>query len=341
MVLKWPLLLSIIITSFSASASTYENLDLKYKLQDIDGVLEDIDDIEEKLSYRRNAKLFELKALALEEKKNYAGAIKIYQKLIRSNYSKYTKYLRSKRKIRFPKRMFFYYLKTAELFVDYYVELPETYSLKSRQSVRIKIRQYLAIVKRMDQTNDMVARIHEKMRSRDEYLRSIQYENEYFIYTNIVSWQNYFKITDGTNESDVLSTVIGNCIGGGVNWSNIKYEWILQGCYFLGSSTATSENEAITYKQAEVPVTGYLAEAGWMTKSFAEDVSLGIFLDVLSQSGEWDTKDGFKLKDTDFTRFGYSLKTKWDISALSFYISLGRIFENESYIFQLQASYNF
>lgn len=341
MVLKCFLSLYLLFAYTVTKANTYSELDLKYKLRDFDSILEEIDDIEEDLDYKQNAKIFELKALALEEKKNFPEAIRIYQKLIKANYSKYIRYLKSKKEFKFPKRMFFYYLKTAELFVDYYIDLPESYSLSKRRGVRKKIRSYLAVVKKMDETNDSVAKVFDRMKQFDTHLRSLEYNRSYFVYTSIVSWQNFFKVSDGTREAKVLSTVIGNCLGGGASWSNIKYDWVMQGCYFSGKSTATTENQAITYEQAQVPVSGFLAEAGWMTKSFAEDVSLGIFLDILSQRGEWDTKGSFELSETDYTRAGYTLKTKWDVSSFSFLISAGRIFKNQSYLFQLQTSYNF
>lgn len=343
MVLKVSLFLCLLSSSLLLKASTYEELDLTYKLQDIDTLIEEISDIEEDLNYKQDAKIFELKALAFENKKEYTAAIKIYQKLIRNNFRKETRFIRKKMPTgyQFPKRMFYYYLKTAELYVNFYINLPNSYSLKSRKNVRKKIKSYLRVVKRMDETSDSVAKIDQKMRTRDAELKSLEYLRNYFVYTSIASWQNYFKISSSSSTSKVLSTVIGNCTGAGVDWSNVKYEWIVQGCYFSGKSSAASENEAITYSQSQVPVSGYLLEAGWMTKEFAEDVSIGIFLDILSQSGEWDTKTGFELDDTDYTRSGYSLKTKWDVNKFSFYISLGRIFKNESYIFQLQSAYNF
>lgn len=332
-------------TSFGESEE-YENLDLLYKLNDHDSVLGEISDLDE-LSYRNDYKIYELKALSLETKGEYEKAVEIYKNLIKTNFkNEISTLLRSMKKNKsnseeYSKRMFFYYFKIAENYTKMYESLPDNFDRFKRSHMRSKANSYLKIARFVDETNDLVMRLYNRLEEKDKALRDQKYLRNYFLFMGIVSWQDHFKVNNGSESANVLNTTIGSCSGAGVRWANVKYEWILSGCYIMGKSTANTEEGAITFSQSKVSVRGQLYEAGVMTKAFADDLSFGLFFDVLSRTGDWDTASGYTLEETSYTRFGYSIKTKWDADMWSFSMGLGKVFKNESSFLQILTLFNF
>lgn len=348
MVLRLLVMLTLMMsTSLCLAADNFDDLDILYKLNDYENLLGEIGDLDGDITYKDDFKVYELKALVFESNKLYEKAVDIYRNLIKTNFKNETNALlrlikkKEKKGREFPRRMFFYYVKIAENYTKLYESLPENYDRFKRAGLRAKIGSYLKITRTLDETNDTVMRLYNRLEEKDKVISDNKYLFHSFVFLSVVSWQDYFKVSNGAETAKVLNTTLGSCTGGGVGWVNIKYEWLLSGCLLLGKSTANTDEGDINFSQSKVSVSGNLVEIGVMTKAFADDLSFGIFTNILTRKGEWDTASGYTLSETSYTRIGYALKTKWNVGPWSFSMGLGKVFKNESSLLQIATIYNF
>ena len=131
-------------------------------------------------------------------------------------------------------------------------------------------------------------------------------------------------------------------MGGGKKWQNVKYEFDLEGCFFSGSSTISSQDTAVTYQQSSVSEKGILAGPGFYLRSFSDFVFVGIQIPFMYRVGNWTLpSSNYKFKNEKVFGAGYFLQSKFKVSNFFIRTRLGKVFPNPGSHWSIGIVYEF
>lgn len=349
MVIK--ILILLLLSLPIMSQDSLDKMEFLYKNSDFENLLIEIDDYEE-VDWDKDYLVLEYKALAKEKLGEIDEAIKIYIKLLKKKYIKENKaYVRSilnKQPLDLAfegrERMFFYYSKLGSLYVNKYESLNYLSSLKERNKIKKQARLFILLLRSNEgYDKELPEYLHSKIQEQDKKIESYHYFKSYYVYLSFISWQHKMKFIKNSSNasSDLLSTTVGSCTGFGVRKKNEYFDFNFENCFIIASANASTLYGTQSFIQNKVGVKGIFGGPGVYFENIAEDLSVGLSLNYLYASHDYDHPAGTEIRDRNYLRFGYALKSRWDIGKIGFTMSIGKIFRNESSIFQLLVGYYF
>lgn len=305
------------------------------------------DEYEEELKNNIKARFY--LARALEGLGQDNEAIKIFEKILKINYSSLTKNIskkafRGKKYQKFvPKDLEFIFFKLAQLYTNKYRETHEETDPNQRKIFFKKSLAYIRLSRSVTEESENIDEQQEVLQAKLNYFNDLKYRRNIYFYTGIIAWQDTVKVNDSSNGTiPLLNTSRGNCLGFGVSWQNIRKEYFIDGCYINAKSTVDSALSTYSYNQSNVPVSGFFGGPGISWKTFAENLSLGTQFVILSRTGTWDSSNSSQAVDLSrLTVYGLSLQTKWNFWKFSIIGRFARLLNTKSSTISINSAFNF
>lgn len=320
-------------------------LDRMFKNSEYENVIYEVDD------YEPSAKTLEYKALAQEKLNEIDNAIKTYTKILRDYYlASNKKLIEAKLKntpldisISDTEAMVLIYKHLSILYVKKYEKTHHLIKSHIVDKAKRKALFVISLLEKLDEEGEASEVLKVRVEEHQKYIDSYTYHQSYYAFLSLISWQNKMDLVknDNSQTSEVLSTVIGNCPGLGVKWRNTYYSWFVENCFVLAKANASTIEGDLEYNQSSVNVFGLFGGPGVNFENLASDLVVGMSLNYLYAKSAFDDASTASLEDKDFLRFGFTLRSQWNYQKFGFALAIGKIFKNESSLFQLTTSYEF
>ena len=173
----------------------------------------------------------------------------------------------------------------------------------------------------------------------------MSYKSHYYIALDFISWQDRLYLINKTSgvKTNLLSTAIGTCLGGGKKWENINYEFDLEACLAVLTATISSEDRAVRYQQSSVAVKGFVAGPGMYFKTFSENVLLGLHIPLKYRQGDWTNPDEtqYRFEREKTYEIGYFIQSKIKIKNVSLRTRIGKVIPNPGSLWSIGLLYEF
>lgn len=310
---------------------------------------EEIFDENEEL-LKKNPSALELLALSYERRSKLNEAIKIYTDIIRYYHADaHKEVLKLKQGEITPKdkqneRLQFYYYKLSMLYIQMY-QSSHIFTEKNEVARRKKLAQTAVDTAEkagLDRV-DLIS-LRESLNEKIKLDQSYDYQKNYFFTLQMTSWQQkmlLIKQSDG-QKSELLTTNLGECLGGGFRYSNAYKEFELGICGGKANSTISSQTTQVNYQQADVNVTYLQIEPSFYSKHFSEFVLLGFQPVFFYTSGAWNVPSSdYNFEEKSNLRAGYHILAKVRMNRFEIITKFGKVFPNPSSNWILGLNYSF
>ncbi len=273
-----------------------------------------------------------LAAYSYEKLEDYGAAIKIYYSLIQANYKEKNSEILQSYKAHgtddlpeAPNKLYLYYHRIAESMTRFYLRDYNKLSKNEKETIRKRTTMYVEILGESEYDNDSYDTITERFEKHDKYLVDKVYHASWFLSTSYISYRNQLSIE---RQSDGLvvpinSTVDGLCIGGGWRYQSAFWEYNLNGCYSAATMNVDTDS-AITYQQSGVASTTFLFGPSVLWKPKSGDVSVGIHIPFIYNTGDYTVPDGYDIDNDTLLTYGYFLETNWKLDSWGIVTKFGK-----------------
>ncbi len=273
-----------------------------------------------------------LAAYSYEKLEDYGAAIKLYYSLIKANYKdKNSEILQSYKTNgtddlpEAPNKLYLYYHRIAESMARLYLRDYGKLNQNEKETIRKRVSMYVEILGESDYDNDSYDTINERLEKHDKYLVDKVFHSSWFLSTSYISYRNQLSIE---RQSDGLvvpinSTVDGICIGGGWRYQSAFWEYNLNGCYSAATMNVDTDS-SITYQQSGVASTTFLFGPSVLWKPKSGDVSIGIHIPFIYNTGDYTVPAGYTISDDTLLTYGYFLETNWKLSSWGIFTKFGK-----------------
>lgn len=349
-------LLAIAGLSFAVNAmaakSPVENIKLMQLYLD-KNQLEKVEDLydEEEDTLSKNWMALERLAISFERREKYKEAIETYRKIILNfNKSEHEKVLSTSpsnlsssayERTKLP----FYYYKLAFLNTQLFSKTNDYTPTSERGTYKKNAEGFIGLSRKVKVDEGDLKLLEDLLQEKIASDEKMEYKPRWYSSIDILSWQDRVILVErSTNaKTNLLSTAIGSCLGGGKKWENSKYEFNVEGCFAVGTATISSENRAVNYQQSSVSVKGFIAGPGMYFKTFSENVLLGVHVPVKYRSGDWTNPDEnkYRFERDSAVEVGYFIQSKIKVKKISLRTRLGKVFPNPGSLWSIGAIYDF
>ncbi len=355
MVLKKFLHISLFISLIGATALRADtdiktkNVEMQIALdKNQNELVEDIfDSNEDALNKDREA--LEKLALSFERREKYMDASKTYKKLIGQFYPREHEAILARKAqeninptFYSHTRLPYYYYKLAFLFVQQFRQSHDYTSNADRKKLYQLADTAIVFAEKVTSNKEETKALRELMIEKKKTDIDLKYKSSWFLSIGTRSWQDHVYLYNKSNstKSSLLTTNIGACLGGGKKWENIQYELNVEGCYFQGKSTISSQNTN-QYEQSSVPVSAVIIGPGIYFKSLSDYIKLGVQVPFFYRTGSWTLPEGnyaFGKK----TLFGGGIEAQMKVKTkyIDMVTKIGKLFPNPSTAWSLGLSYD-
>ncbi|MBC7430050.1 MAG: hypothetical protein H7336_15655 [Bacteriovorax sp.] len=352
MKIKLTVLAFIISTSAFAATTSLDNLMLMQLYLD-KNQLEKVEDLydENEDSLGKNWMALERLAISFERREKFKEAIETYRKII-VNFNKeaHEKILSTSASKMDPSyydktKLQFYYYKLAFLNTQLFSKTNSYSPQNERGKYKKNAEGFIGLSRKVKVDEGELKLLEDLLQEKINNDEKLTYTSRYYATLDFISWQDRLflvKINSGI-KTNLLSTAIGTCIGGGKKWENINYEFDLEGCLAVLTATISSEDRAIKYQQSSVSVKGFVAGPGVYFKTFSENVLLGVHVPVKYRQGDWTNPDEtqYRFEREKTFEVGYFLQSKIKIKNVSLRTRLGKVFPNPGSLWSIGLLYDF
>ncbi len=290
-------------------------------------------------------------AISFERREKYKEAIETYRKIILTlNKPAHDKILGSSAKSLEPSdyektKLPFYYYKLALLNSQLFSKTHEYTPPLDRKKFKTSAEGFIALCRKVRCDESDLKSLEDTLEEKISVDISLVYKPSWFVSLDLMSWQDRIILArkDGGAKYNILGTSMGSCIGGGRKWENSEYEFDMEGCLAVASATVSSETTSISYQQASVPVKSFFLGPGFYTKSFSENVIIGVQVPVKYRTGEWTNPNEniYVFERSSALEVGYFLQSKIKVKNISLRTRLGKVFPNPGSLWSIGAIYDF
>lgn len=348
------ILLSVIALYTNAQPASSKTRKLVSEMQialdkNQDEKVEDIyDENEDVLSNQREA--LERLALSFERREKFLDASKIYKKLITQAYPKeHAEVMRRKDQQKIDASVYqntrlpYYYYKLAFLFVQQFRSTHEYTNRNDKQKLLQLAETSITFASKVSDNDDEIKLLRELLTEKEQLEIDLTYKPAWYAVTFLTSWQDHVYLYNAAGtKTRLLTTNIGLCAGAGKKWENIHYEFNMEGCFFRGNSTISSEAALTTYEQSSVPVMGIFVGPGFYLKSWSESIKVGLQLPLFYRKGDWSLPEGnFSFGKETLIGGGPVFQMKVKAKKINFITKFGKLFPNPSTAWSIGGSYDF
>lgn len=336
----------------TAADSPVENIKLMQLYLD-KNQLEKVEDLydEEEDSLSKNWMALERLAISFERREKFKEAIEIYRKIIINfNKSEHERILSTSasaldsavyEKTKLP----FYYYKLAFLNTQLFSKTTDYTPANERSTYKKNAEGFIGLSRKVKADEGDLKLLEDLLQEKIASDERLEYKPGWYSSIDILSWQDRVILVDRATsaKTNLLSTAIGTCLGGGKKWENSKYEFDIEGCFAVASATISSESRAIDYRQSSVSVKGFLAGPGMYFKTFSDNVLLGVHVPVKYRKGDWTNPNDtlYRFEKDSAVEVGYFIQSKIKVKKISLRTRLGKVFPNPGSLWSLGAIYDF
>ena len=288
-----------------------------------------------------------LAAYSYQKLEDYAASNKVYRTLINKGFKKLDEEMMKSYSEdgtddlpEASHKLYFYYHKMAQNLLKIYLRDYKTLELKAREQMRARASMYVEILGEADDyEDDSYDEITEQFEKHDKFLVDSVYHSSWFFSSSYISYRNQLSIQ---RQSDGLvvpinSTVDGLCIGGGWRYENAFWEYSLSGCYSPATMNVDTDS-SVTYQQTGVSSTTFMIGPSFMWKPKSGDVSVGIHIPIIYNTGDYTVPTGYDIADDTLLTYGYFLETNWKLSDWGLFTKFGKAAQFKSSLWMVGIS---
>ncbi len=346
------LILSVMASNLWAQDATFDSIKLMQLYLDKNQLekVEDLYDDKENLLSRSWMALERL-AISYERREKYKDAIETYRKIIITlNKQAHDKILATNaRNIESADyertKLPFYYYKLALLNTQLFSKTHEYTPPADRKKYKTSAEGFIGLCRKVRCDESDLKNLEDTLEEKISVDISLVYKPSWFVSLDLMSWQDRIMLVRQSNGAkyNILGTSMGTCIGGGKKWENSQYEFDFEGCLAMASATVSAETTGISYQQASVPVKSLFVGPGFYTKSFSENVIIGVQVPVKYRTGDWTNPDEriYTFERASAIEVGYFLQSKIKVKNISLRTRLGKVFPNPGSLWSIGAIYDF
>lgn len=189
-------------------------------------------------------------------------------------------------------------------------------------------------------TGKYLASLNEKL----EYIQSLEKKATFYLSGGGILFQEKISLINDSDSNDSVDLIANNegvCLGGGMTYGNIKHGWDLYGCAFTAAASITNKvGSSVTYKQNDVPVTGFYLSPGYYYRPYDKLTSIGFSAPLFFRQGNYSNTDNYSIKAQGQLSAGIALDAKWGFySDYTFDFKITNL--GSSNIFMSNLSYHF
>ncbi len=298
----------------------------------------------------KNWMALERLALSFERRNKYKEAIDVYRKLIiEFNQDAHKAIVHDPNPVA-PEKLYttnklpYYYYKlaflNAQLFVSYNNYMPANDRMRYKKNAE----GYIGLLKKVKADEGELKLIQDQIEEKIKVEDQRAYKGNWYAFVDVISWQDrvYLKNTATGVKTPLLSTAIGSSLGFGRKWSNVKYEFNIEGMYSFATSTINSEDTSVNYIQSSVPVNSIIVGPGMYYKAFSEKVFVGLQIPVSYRKGNWTLPEGtYQFENDRQIGAGYFIQVKFFIGTIAIQTRLGKIFPDPGSHWSIGGIYDF
>ncbi|MBC7714841.1 MAG: hypothetical protein H7177_15955 [Rhizobacter sp.] len=351
--MKIKLTLLTFIISFSAIAANtpLDNLKLMQLYLDKNQLekVEDLYDENEEI-LGKNWMALERLAISFERREKFKEAIETYRKIIvnfnKEAHEKILATSASKMDSSYydKTKLQLYYYKLAFLNTQLFSKTNSYTPGNDRSKYKKNAEGFIGLARKVKVDEGDLKLLEDLLQEKINSDERMTYKSHYYASLDFISWQDrlYLVNTSGV-KTNLLSTAIGTCIGGGKKWENVNFEFDLEGCFAVLTATISSEDRTVKYQQSSVAVKGFVAGPGMYFKTFSDNVLLGVHVPVKYRQGDWTNPDEtqYRFEREKTYEAGYFLQSKIKIKNVSLRTRLGKVFPNPGSLWSIGLLYDF
>jgi tetratricopeptide (TPR) repeat protein len=352
MKIKLAILTFIISIGAIAADTTLKNLKLMQLYID-KNQLEKVEDLydenEETLS--KNWMSLERLAISFERREKFKEAIEIYRKIIinfnKEAHEKILSTSASKIDASYydKNKLQLYYYKMAFLNTQLFSKTTAYSPENERDKYKKNAEGFIGLARKVKVDDGDLKLLEDLLQEKINKDVKLFYKASYYGSVDFISWQDRLYLVNLSSgvKSNLLSTAIGSCVGGGKKWENINYEFNVEGCFAVLTATISSEDRAIKYQQSSIGVKGFIIGPGMYFKTFSENVLLGVDIPLKYRQGDWTNPDKtqYRFEREKSYELGYFLQSKIKIKKFSLRTRLGKVFPNPGSLWSVGLLYDF
>lgn len=315
--------------------------------------LEKVEDLydEEEDTLAKSWMALERLAISFERREKFKEVIETYRKIILNfNKAEHERILGARSgaldtSVYERTKLPFYYYKLAFLNTQLFGKTTDYTPAGERNTYKKNAEGFIALSRKVKVDEGDLKLLEDLLQEKIASDEKLEYKPGWYSSIDILSWQDRLVLVERAShvKTNLLSTAIGTCIGGGKKWENSKYEFDLEGCFAVATATISSESRAVNYQQSSVSVKGFLAGPGMYFKSFSENVLLGIHIPVKYRTGDWTNPNEaiYRFERETAVEVGYFIQSKIKVKKISLRTRLGKVFPNPGSLWSVGAIYDF
>jgi hypothetical protein len=341
------------VVSLKASAKTdFDNIKLMQLYLD-KNQMEKVEDLydEEETSLSKSWMALERLAISFERREKLKEAVEVYRKII-TNFNQET----HQKVVNLPAhkldnsvyvetKLSLYYYKLAFLNTQLFSKTNDYTPSSERAKYKKNAEGFIVLARKVKVDEAELQLLKDQLQEKVIRDDNLAYKTGWYASIDLVSWQDRLYLVDQrtTVKTNLLSTAMGSCVGGGRKWENIKYEFNFEGCFAVATASISSESSTVKYQQASVSVKGFMAGPGMYFKTISDNVLLGVQLPVKYRQGDWTNPDEnlYRFEREKTFEAGFFLQTKIKIKKIAFRTRLGKVFPNPGSLWSIGLLYDF
>lgn len=332
--------------------STFDNIKLMQLYLD-KNQLEKVEDLydEEESTLSKNWMALERLAISFERREKNKEAIEIYRKIIMNfNFDAHQKVLNTpsaklEAAVYEKTKLALYYYKLAFLNTQLFGKTTDYTPGSERAKYKKNAEGFITLARKVKGDEGELKLLESLLQEKINNDESQMYKSTWYVSMDLLSWQDRLYLVNlNTNvKTNLLSTAMGTCIGGGKKWENVRYEFNMEGCFAVANATISSQTPSINYQQSSVSVKGFMAGPGMYFKAISDNVLLGVQIPVKYRSGDWTNPDETQYRFERETAYevGYFLQSKIKIKKVALRTRLGKVFPNPGSLWSVGLLYDF
>ena len=343
----------LVMVSFKTSAkTTFDNIKLMQLYLD-KNQLEKVEDLydEEEETLAKSWMALERLAISFERREKLKEAIEVYRKLITNfNQDTHLKVLnlpeeKLESSMYDKTKLSLYYYKLAFLNTQLFSKTNDYTPPAERIKYKKNAEGFISLGRKVKVDESELKLLEGQLQEKINIDQDLSYKTGWYVSLDLISWQDRLYLVDQvTNaKTNLLSTAMGTCLGGGKKWENIKYEFNFEGCFAVATASISSESAAVNYQQSSVSVKGFMAGPGMYFKTISDNVLLGVQLPVKYRQGDWTNPDEtlYRFEREKTFEAGFFLQSKIKIKKVALRTRLGKVFPNPGSLWSVGLLYDF
>lgn len=341
-----------VVSSQASAKTTFDNIKLMQLFLD-KNQLEKVEDLydEEEGTLSKSWMALERLAISFERREKLKEAIEVYRKLITNfNQDAHQKVVnlpdeKLESSMYDKTKLSLYYYKLAFLNTQLFSKTNDYTPPAERSKYKKNAEGFIGLSRKVKVDEAELKLLEGQLQEKINIDENLAYKAGWYASLDLISWQDRLYLVDQSTavKTNLLSTAMGSCIGGGRKWENIKYEFNLEGCFAVATASISSESTAVKYQQSSVSVKGFMAGPGMYFKTISDNVLLGVQLPVKYRQGDWTNPDEnlYRFEREKTFEAGFFLQSKIKIKKVALRTRLGKVFPNPGSLWSVGLLYDF